>query len=469
MSFLPILSAVLLTLVFPPFNWAMAAWIALVPFAITVAKASPSGYLGAYFGGLVFYLLSLNWVRTCYDSDGISGPWATAWLVTAQVLAPTWSISLGIARLLFHDFQYPMSVSLACGWGMAEYLGRTFSHAVSGSRFPFLEIAATQTNSLSLIQIADLGGSLLVTLLVVFMNGLLWDLAAKPRRWRTSAVGTALLGLTLLYGQWRLQEPNGPKHATVCLMPFAAPTEPGASIPQTIQGADLLLWPESALGHDGATAAATVERLKRYAVWCQAALLVGWDRDTETEKNNSAAFATPKSYQGIYDKTCLVPIVEYIPPGVFSCLISVGGRTYHPGTRWPTFVWGNTRIGPAICYDGCTAEVFWKYRDCDLVAVCGSEEADSTSSLRESMLQIVQLRAVEFRQPVIRNVVGGYSGVVSSTGQTVRLCNIDKPTRLQNIPIGNRWTVYAAFGYWPYLGFLVLGFARHLLLKKGMT
>ena len=50
---------------FPPFEWSWLAWIALAPlfWLVTLAGTRLKTYLAAWAGGLVFWLLALQWLR----------------------------------------------------------------------------------------------------------------------------------------------------------------------------------------------------------------------------------------------------------------------------------------------------------------------------------------------------------------------------------------------------------------------
>jgi apolipoprotein N-acyltransferase len=87
--------------------------------------------------------------------------------------------------------------------------------------------------------------------------------------------------------------------------------------------------------------------------------------------------------------------------------------------------------------------------------VLGCEKADVSSALRDSLLQIARLRAVEFRHPIVRNVTGGHAGVISSTGQVLHKIDIEQasqPIRLENVPVDGGHSLYAVTGSWPLIG-----------------
>src|SRR5687767_6418067 len=61
-------SGVLLWFSFPPAGWSWLGWVALAPLFLLVGggRSRAANYLGAWLGGLAFWLLALNWIL-CID------------------------------------------------------------------------------------------------------------------------------------------------------------------------------------------------------------------------------------------------------------------------------------------------------------------------------------------------------------------------------------------------------------------
>ena len=100
-------SGLLLWSAFPPVEWSWLAWIALVPlFWLVIQKGRTLRlYLGAWAGGLVFWLLSVQWVR-------LTDPTAwLAWLAMALIFSLWWPGFLALARLAVFRLKLPLMMA----------------------------------------------------------------------------------------------------------------------------------------------------------------------------------------------------------------------------------------------------------------------------------------------------------------------------------------------------------------------
>jgi apolipoprotein N-acyltransferase len=201
-------SGVLLWTSFPPLEWHALAWVALAPlfWVITLREAPFKAYLAAWLGGLVFWLLALEWLRLI-DVGG----W-TAWVVMSLVFSCWWPLFLAVARLAVFRLRLPLMMAAPIIWVGLEY-GR--AHFLSG--FPWYYLAHSQFRNLYLIQIADIASSLGISLLIALVNAMVVDLVMLPLFGRTAhgirlhprqyvrlCFVTCLIGTTLCYGAIRV-------------------------------------------------------------------------------------------------------------------------------------------------------------------------------------------------------------------------------------------------------------------------
>ncbi len=213
-------SGILLWSAFPPAEWSWLAWVALVPLfwlVIQRGRALPL-YLGAWAGGLVFWLLSVQWVR-------LTDPTAwLAWLAMALVFSLWWPGFLMLARLAVFRLRLPLMMAAPILWVGMEYI-RAF--VLTG--FPWYYLGHSQFRFLMMIQIADTTSALGISFLIALVNAWMLDLLSLPLL-RSSPRGTRLtqrqtvrlwivtllIGGNLVYGAYRLstaQFRSGPRLA----------------------------------------------------------------------------------------------------------------------------------------------------------------------------------------------------------------------------------------------------------------
>jgi apolipoprotein N-acyltransferase len=213
-------SGLLLWASFPPVEWSALAWVALVPlfWLVTVSEIRLKAYLGAWLGGLVFWLLALQWL-TLLDIGGLTG-----WIVMSLLFSFWWPLFLGVARIAFIRLRIPLMMAAPIVWVGLEY-GRAYF--LSG--FPWYYLAHSQFRHLYLIQIADFASSLGISLLIAIVNALVVDLLTLPlfgrsrqgvqlsrRQYARLCVVICLLGTTLCYGAIRVSSArfdDGPRLA----------------------------------------------------------------------------------------------------------------------------------------------------------------------------------------------------------------------------------------------------------------
>jgi apolipoprotein N-acyltransferase len=361
-------SGVLLWMAFPPVEWAWLAWLALAPlfWLVTLRDFRSPAYLGAWAGGLVFWLLALEWLRML-DANAWLG-----WFVLALVFSLWWLAFLALARWAFFRLRIPLLFAAPITW-----VGLEYARAYFLTGFPWYYLAHSQYRFLYVIQIADFSSSLGVSLLIAIVNAVAVDLltlplfrSPKPGKRLTArqnlriCLVTILLGTTLCYGAFRVstaQFRDGPKLALLQSNIEQRHKLKGDRSPQIIaefaglieralkrtELPDLLVWPETSYPYnfvvvDPATEQAALESqvksvTKKLSVdqWlerrdlivsdlhfrtdnAQVPMLVGsiyFDhRPKALERYNSAILFKPQD-QAIhfYHKMHLVPFGEYFP------------------------------------------------------------------------------------------------------------------------------------------------------------
>jgi apolipoprotein N-acyltransferase len=415
-------SGFLLWTSFPPAEWSWLAWVALVPLFWLATLPGPRAktYLAAWAGGLVFWLLALEWVRMCDASAWIG------WLLMALVFSLWWPGFLALTRFALFRLQLPLLLVAPIIWVGGEFLR---AYILSG--FPWYYLAHSQFRHVYLIQVADLTGSLGISFLIAVFNALVVDLLSLPllrvtksgtrlvrRQHIRLCVVTILLGTTFCYGAFRVSNAkfrDGPKLAllqsniaqkekaegnpTKIMSHFTALVERAVAHGET---PDLIVWPETAfpLGYiaiDSSVDNATLERhvrsmpdeipveawvkrktetenwLHHWVDTIKVPMLVGttfYDHQPGSlEKYNSAILVSPAlSTIRYYHKMHLVPFGEYVP--FLGTMPWLADLIPYPGGRVPTLSFGRQPLliplnehllAVTICFEDTIPQVIARF------------------------------------------------------------------------------------------------------------
>jgi apolipoprotein N-acyltransferase len=160
-------SGAILWMCYHPLAWGWLGWIALVPLLCLVrSERRPRAiYFAGLAGGMLFYTAALQWMRV---ADGMM--YAT-WISLALYCALYFPAAVWLTRALERRTRLPLVVTFPAVWVALEYV-RAF--LLTG--FPWFYLAHSQHDHLTIIQITDLGGAFAVSLLVVAVNALIFDL-----------------------------------------------------------------------------------------------------------------------------------------------------------------------------------------------------------------------------------------------------------------------------------------------------
>jgi len=260
---LNLLSVVLLTVSFAPFDCWYLAYVALVPWCMALAGVTGQrrwGLLWAWLAGLMFWCVNLYWLT-----------WITlvGYAALSLYLSAYWLVAAVVVRAALRR-NWPTWIVLPVLWVALEYAR---AYVISG--LPWFFLAHSQYRLATLIQISDVTGQYGVSFFVAMVNGALLDLLVSPLFVRTGrgpvlrrqglagALATIIvLGGLICYGQWRIRcRPTRPGPA-IGIVQHAFPIslfEGGASEAKMLDshlesskrfvgaGCDLVVWPETML------------------------------------------------------------------------------------------------------------------------------------------------------------------------------------------------------------------------------
>ena len=325
-------------------------------------------------------------------------------------------------------------------------------HFVEGG-FPWASLGYSQYGFFTLLQVADVGGVYFLSFLVVSGSSavLLWT---ALKRTRAALVYVALIGLSLLYGSYRLRvwEMQTDHTHQVALI------QPGIDLRGTSsyfrkvyfqqlpefytrasrKGAEWVIFPEApnpfSLERD-----LPFQKYWRTLVSAQGrpVILNGTGRSPEAGVFYNSAFLLDEAgalgYR--YDKRRLVPFGEYLPRG--STLLGLSQSLVREVSRFsrgrpvqePAQI-GHEHFGFLICYESIFPDLSRQAVEAGarfLVNITNDLWFGDTAAPRQH-LQMAALRAVELRKPLLRIANSGISARIDSFGRVqeqLRLFEVD--------------------------------------------
>ena len=503
----PILSGVLLCCAHPPLDFSLLSWIALVPLAWSMANASKRiHFLPATIGGLVYGFGGITFAMLFAGQYEVRSGYLLGWFVACSVAVLMYVGVYACGCVLVKRTRWPMVLILPIVWTAHEFVRQHGIALIDEAGFPFGKLSTTQADWNVLAQIADLGGAYALSFIVAMVNGMWCDVITlavnthgdsrnKKLLW-SPALAATIVAATACYGMLRIAETSETTHGpTVALMgeKDVPPLLERSRIATESENApDLLVWSEHVYHHvplelsspaneiaadclpdtmvrlaqnDPAGYAQRVDcGLRDSARGVASAYLLGCQRATaghdEVRSYNSLAFVDCAGNRAFYDKHRLVPWAEYTPHGEWlsgpaDCANFTRGAS--PTVfELNTSNGQNTRFGCGICFDIYFPSHFrGMFADRDnmpeFIVHSAAEGLDPSGATATTSLRMAKLRAIETRRCIVRNVMGGDSGLVDSAGRLVIHTadeSIIEPTHLGSVPIDSRMSFYVLAGDW---------------------
>jgi apolipoprotein N-acyltransferase len=198
---------------------------------------------------------------------------------------------------------------------------------------------------------------------------------------------------------------------------------------QTIgQGAQLILWPESATPFYFGVPGAETAELRELARRNRVAILIGsdqWEAGTPPRIYNAAFLLQPDgSTGGVYRKVHLVPFGEYVPLKrilFFAAPLVEAVSDFSAGARVNTLPIGDSRISTAICYEVVYPALIREgvLEGSALLTTITNDAWFGRSSAPWQHFQMAAMRAIEQGRYLVRSANTGISGVVDPYGRVL--------------------------------------------------
>jgi len=482
---LTVVSGILFTLAFPPFDLYPLAWFGLLPLFIAVyEKELRASFFLGLISGIVFFLGTIYWIFHSVHFYGnipvIPGLFIV--LLLCAYLGLYTGIFSWAFTLFLKNTKFTTLLIAPVLWVTLEFI-RTY--AFTG--FPWSSLGYSQYKFLYLIQVSDITGVYGVSFLVAGMNGLLFDLLVLwPRRSRKMplfapgmmTVGIVifllLLIISLLYGTWRLNIEEGGEKIRVSVIQGNIEQEKKwdkrfqrevmniykrLSIKALDDSPDIIVWPESALpfiyGYDTFLTEEFIEFQKGIGEYLLTGSVIVKDvKDERPYLSNSAILFSPEGKViSIYDKVHLVPYGEYVPlrrffPFIEKLVVDIGD--FVAGDEYVVMKTPFVRIAPLICYEVIFPGLVRKFinRGADVIVTITNDAWFGKTSAPYQHFSMAVFRAVENRVPVVRSANTGISGFIDSKGRIMKKSDIFTETVLTekvSLVRGGR-TFYTRYG-----------------------
>ncbi|MBZ0182219.1 MAG: apolipoprotein N-acyltransferase [Melioribacteraceae bacterium] len=468
---LGLLSGILLGISFPPIPLWILTFAALVPYFLVLEEKEGLAEINrfTYFTMFFFNLITLYWVGSwTKDADPFLMISGTVLMFFNPLLFLIPSTFYYFARKSFGKTTALIGFPLF--WVSYEFL-----YSITDFRFPWLILGNSQSKNLLFIQIADIIGASGLSLLIIFINILLYlivkeYLESKRLSSIKSAILVLLISLPLIYGNFRLNnyEITGSRLKVGVVQPNLNPWkkwEAGNLSEQldlylnlskeTIKdSAQIIIWPESALPVYllSSNYPNEVNTIHKFVDANNIILLTGMPhinffKEDEAPKNakrtntgrylytsyNSVLMFKPNSRKiDYYGKIKLVPfgekvpLVEHIPFLGDLLRWNVGISSWNVGNDTVVF---NTKlesiaqeIKPAgvICIESIYPDFVAQFVDkgANLLTVVTNDSWYGNSSGPYQHKEISVLRAVENRRFLVRSANGGISCIIDPLGNT---------------------------------------------------
>ncbi len=453
------LTGVLLVLIFPRMDFEFLAWFSLVPlFFLIQDQPLARVTLFGFWSGMVFYFSGLLWVTNTIVNYG-NLPVVVSYLVLMLLAA---YLSLYLALFCYLVKKWSRGNPLAflwlapVVWTSLEYLRST--HSAYG--FSWLGLGYSQAGSLPVIQVAEITGVYGISTLIVFVNASLYfalhafigqsknsspdTFSCKPA-FKVLGFCLLVLALWLGYGKNALDKWQKPPAKTPSLRVALAQ----GNIPQNLKWnplfqdqvmntyrelslkavpskPDLIVWPEAAMPFYYSLDKINSELVKNIAKDTKTPLLIGspyLERKDKVRTSYNSAYLIADDGQtiGRYDKIHLVPFGEFVPFQDILWFVNkmvTGIGNFGRGQEVGVFDLKGVKLGISICYEIIFPDLVRQpvNQGAQFLVNITNDAWFGQSAASYQHMDMVALRAVENRVPIVRAANTGITGTIDPTG-----------------------------------------------------
>lgn len=449
--FLSALSGLLLALAFPKFNLWWLAWIALVPFFLSLRKAKnwqEALICGALFS-LTFFCIHLFWVNTLIR---FVGGWAfLAWI--------SFALFQTLFILLFTFLTRPVKNGFWVIWFPLLFTGLEWLRSLGAFGTTVGDIGYSQAAFLPLIQIASITTVYSISFLVVLANAALVQFILDQKKWRFLVFSLLLTGLVIIYGGRNLLLPVAVSNFKLPKLALIQPNieqkmkmDPGKvqavfeiQAEMTRQAAKekpaIIIWPETAVFTYLLQDPVLFPQLKQLAQDTGAWLVFGtpYYNKVNGKIHNSLVSISPSGeIVSVYSKQQLVPFGEYLPFKniLYPFLKGTGmyDQNFDPDPLPQKLLANGQKIAAAICFESTFPTLIRQRagnptivgKEADFILTVTNDGWFGNSSVPYFHLNTGIFRAIENRKYFVQVGNTGISAVVDPFGRILQKSAVGK-------------------------------------------
>jgi apolipoprotein N-acyltransferase len=458
-----ILSGILFSLAFPPYNLWLLAYVAFFPLLLTAEENNRQNFLLGFICGLTFYSISLFWLIS------VAG---FIYILLPVYLSLFWGIFL---YMVFSLSRRGRIFLAACIWFLLEIIIANF---LTG--FPWLSLGLSQWNNPPVAETARFFGIYGISFILILSNFTVFY-AFKRKNLFSSCLAVVFL-CSVLYAAVHIRPADTiTGRINILMLQLGLPVN-GNNVEERINrlieltqenitaDTELVIWPESSFSANITDYNDLLHRLENFTHKTGTALILGAITGKENENFNSALFIK-NGKTDIYNKRHLVPYGEFIPGGRVGVIRDIYRKLagdYLPslkkGENPVAFKLGKAKIHPLICFENVFPYLLRDYEGedpCMFVVITNDSWFGETAGPYQHFAHNV-LRAAESGKYLVQVALSGISGVVSPHGNVVETINRQGKQLFisgflrTKVPVTKEKTFYAQVGDKPLFIFSLI-------------
>jgi len=456
------LSALLLILAFPRFDFAWLAPVALAPMLLAAAREPRPfrRFAAGYLCGVIYWFGVCYWIQftlSVYGNLGEAAGWAVFLLFCLAKALHMAAFALVAGILMRTAWAIPGVAGL---WVAIE-----ITHGPLG--FAWLALGNAGINMSIPMRLAPYTGVYGLSFVFAMMSAAVALAILRRPRWQLAW----LLSLPLLILLPRLPEFQPGKQTAVLVQPNISDTLEWT--PQSLEKMErrvlylsmtatfrdkgqipqLVVWPEvpAPLYADDPEFLQVAGNLARTT---RAYFLAGVvaHRPDGAPLNSALLVAPTGEVVGRYDKVHLVPFGEFVPwPFGFANKISTEIGDYKPGEKVVVLPVADHHIGAFICYESVFPNFVRQFaaNGAEMLVNISNDSWFGKTAARLQHLKIVRMRAAENRRWILRSTNDGISGTIDPAGRLLgTLPNYVESASQTGYSYVKETTFYTRYGDW---------------------